>query len=177
MKQAFLVLLGVRPAHGYELKTELERRFAGLLPALNDGQVYTTLARLERDELVQSRDADGDGRGKRVYALTARGRRAAREWLASPAPEAKLKDEFFLKLALSASTGLGDATALVDAQRRATLLSLRELDARRPGADGDPVHGLLREGVALHLEARLRWLDLCEEWLMTRTEEPHAGRP
>ncbi len=176
MRQAFLVLLGVRPAHGYELKTALERSFGGLLPALNDGQVYTTLARLERDELVRARDAEDDVRGKRVYSLTARGRRAAEEWLAAPAPEARLKDEFFLKLALSASTGLGDATALVDAQRQATMLSLRDLDAGAPDAD-DPVPALLREGVALHLQARLRWLDVCEEWLTTRTEEPDARRP
>ena len=72
MKQAFLVLLGVRPAHGYEQKTELERSFAGLLPALNDGQVYTTLARLERDDLVPSRDAGADGRARRVLAHRAR---------------------------------------------------------------------------------------------------------
>ena len=170
------MLLAAHPAHGYELKTELERHFGGLLPALNDGQVYTTLARLERDELVESHDAAGDTRGKRIYALTALGRREALQWLGAPAPEAKLKDEFFLKLALSASTGMGDAMALIDAQRHATLQSLRDLDSRPRDGD-DTVPALLREGVALHLQARLRWLDVCEERLEKPTEVSDASRP
>ncbi len=175
------MLLAAQPAHGYELKIELERHFGGLLPVLNDGQVYTTLARLERDELVESHDAAGDTRGKRVYALTASGRREALQWLRAPAPEAKLKDEFFLKLALSASTGMGDAMALIDAQRHATLQSLRDLDSRPRNGDGnrdgdDTVPALLREGVALHLQARLRWLDICEERLENRTEDNDASR-
>ena len=170
------MLLAAHLAHGYELKTELARHFGGLLSVLNDGQVYTTLARLERDELVESHDAAGDTRGKRIYALTARGRREALQWLRAPAPEAKLKDEFFLKLALSASTGMGDAMALIDAQRHATLQSLRHLDSQLGDGD-DTVPALLREGVALHLQARLRWLDVCEERLEKPPKESDASRP
>ena len=163
------MLLTERPAHGYELKTALERSFGGLLPVLNDGQVYTTLSRLERDGLVEVQPAEDDARGKRVYALTESGRREAAAWLGAPAPEAKLKDEFFLKLALAASTGAGDPVALIDAQRQATLQSLRELDAR-PLSALDAVPELLCEGVALHLQARLRWLDICEDRLTTARE-------
>ncbi len=170
------MLLAARPAHGYELKTALERHFGGLVGPLNDGQVYTTLSRLERDGLVESHDAAGDARGKRIYEVTASGRRDAEQWLASPAPEAKLKDEFFLKLALATTIPTGDPMALIDAQRQVTLGSLRALDLRPPNGD-DPVHALLREGMALHLQARLRWLDVCEERLSTRTEETDGRRP
>lgn len=170
LRQAFLVLLAVHPAHGYELKATLDRRLGGLLPPLNDGQVYTTLGRLERDGLVESSAVEVDARGKRVYAVTPEGRREALEWLRAAGPEAKLKDEFFLKLALTASTGLGDAVALIDAQRQTALHSLRELEAAQ---DGDAVPALLREGLALHLQARLRWLEICEERL--REERNHGG--
>lgn len=169
------MLLAVRPAHGYELKTALERHLGGVLPALNDGQVYTTLSRLERDGLVEAEAAAHDARGKRIYALTERGRQEARAWLTAPAAEAKVKDEFFVKLALAASTGMGDPVALIEAHREATLRSLRGLDARTARAD-DPVPELLREGVALLLQARLRWLDLCEDRLTTRTERTDGSR-
>src|SRR3712207_2489046 len=99
MRYPFLALLARGPAHGYELKQELEQRFGELLPPINAGQIYTTLARLERDGLVDADDVAQDGRpNKRVYELTPEGRRALAEWVATPAPGARLKDEFFMKL-------------------------------------------------------------------------------
>ena len=55
MKFPILAMLATAPAHGYELKRELEQHFGAALPPLNTGQIYTSLARLERDGLV-----DGD---------------------------------------------------------------------------------------------------------------------
>ena len=49
MRELFLALLSGERAHGYELKQSLEQEFGDLLPALNAGQIYTTLGRLERD--------------------------------------------------------------------------------------------------------------------------------
>jgi len=65
MKFPILAMLATSPAHGYELKRELEQHFGAALPPLNTGQIYTSLARLERDGLV---DAD------RVAQARARGR-------------------------------------------------------------------------------------------------------
>ena len=45
---ALLGILAQGPAHGYDLKREHDLRFAGAKP-LAYGQVYATLARLERD--------------------------------------------------------------------------------------------------------------------------------
>jgi DNA-binding PadR family transcriptional regulator len=47
-----LALLAEQPAHGYRLKTAFEQRTGGSW-ALNIGQVYTTLQRLERDGLAR----------------------------------------------------------------------------------------------------------------------------
>ena len=44
---------------------------------LNDGQVYTTLARLERDALVA---AEAEADGQRVYRLTGAGRAELDVW-------------------------------------------------------------------------------------------------
>ena len=53
VKYGLLALLAEAPTHGYQLKTAFERRTGGSW-ALNIGQVYTTLQRLERDGLVEA---------------------------------------------------------------------------------------------------------------------------
>jgi DNA-binding PadR family transcriptional regulator len=170
MRYPFLALLSTGPAHGYELKTTLESRFGGLLPALNAGQVYTTLARLERDGLVAAADEREDARGKRTYALTNAGRREAEGWIRRPTTGARLRDDFFMKLTLALATGLTEPLALIEAQRGAALQALRDLDAMAAG-DGGLEASLLLEGAALHLEADLRWLDACERRLRDDEEE------
>src|SRR3954465_11957247 len=106
MRFALLALLAGTSAHGYELKRRFERRFGGVLPPVNIGQIYTTLGRAERDGLVEAERVDGDGRDKRVYRLTGGGAKTLSEWIAEPAQAARLRDEFFMKLVLAAEAGL-----------------------------------------------------------------------
>jgi DNA-binding PadR family transcriptional regulator len=178
MRYPFLALLAAGPAHGYELRQAFEERFGGLLPPINAGQIYTTLGRLERDGLVAGDDVAQNGRpNKRVYALTEDGRRALAEWVAAPGPGAKLKDEFFVKLVLAGVTGVADPRALIERQRREYLQSLRDLDqlAVERRGNGDPTVELLIEGAALHLQADLKWLDLCDQRLIP--QEASDGSP
>ena len=168
MRHAFLALLAKQPAHGYELKQALDHTFGGVWPPLNAGQIYTTLARLERDDLVRgSHVAQAHRADKRVYELTPAGRAALEEWIAEPAEGPRLKDAFFLKLVLAQTAGLNsahDPATLIDRQRRRYLQSLRELNdlAARADAEGNAMASLLVEGAILHLQADLEWLDLCE---------------
>jgi DNA-binding PadR family transcriptional regulator len=166
MRYPFLALLATGPAHGYELKAALEDRFGAVLPPLNAGQVYTTLARLERDGLVTGEDVPGDARHKRTYALSEAGREALRAWVREPAAATRLRDEFFLKLVLASDAGVADPQGLVDAQRRACLQALRDLS--RADAAGNGTGELLLEGAALHVEADLKWLDLIERRLVRK---------
>jgi DNA-binding PadR family transcriptional regulator len=70
MKFPILAMLASSPAHGYELKQQLEHHFGAALPPLNTGQIYTSLARLERDGLVDADRVAQDSRpNKRVYRL------------------------------------------------------------------------------------------------------------
>ena len=167
MRYPFLALLAGGPAHGYELKQALEQRFGDALPPLNAGQVYTTLQRLERDGLVVGENAAQDGRQKRVYELTASGREALAGWVTTPTAATRLRDEFFLKLVLAGHAGVADPRALIERQRREYLQVLRDLAAVAP--NGNVVGSLLAEGAALHLEADLKWLDLCEQQLIQET--------
>lgn len=80
-----LVLSALRskPAHGYAIIKTIRERSDGEFELL-EGSVYPALHRLEEHELVSSRWSTVDGRRRRVYSLTRRGRRALaeqeREW-------------------------------------------------------------------------------------------------
>lgn len=160
-----LGLLAKEPAHGYELKRLLEERLGRLWPTVNIGQVYTTLRRLERDGLVSSAEvAQSDRRDKRVFDLTAEGRQELDEWLADTTVEVRVKEPFFMKLAV-ASHGAGpDPLVLLDRYRRALLRRLRQVQAL-DDADATPLERMVVEGAVLHLQADVRWLEVCEELL------------
>ena len=164
MRFPLLALLANGPAHGYELKSAMEQRFGAVLPPLNAGQIYTTLGRLERDGLVDDDAVAQNGRpNKRVYRLTERGKSELAGWVADSTPQTRLKDDFFIKLVLARAAGIADPMELIDRQRTAYLQALRDLDDVL--TNGDETAALLVEGAALHLEADLKWLDLCEQRL------------
>lgn len=163
MKYAILALIASGVDHGYDLKNAFEERFGGVWPPVNVGQVYGTLQRLERDGMVESIGVEQSGRpAKRAYSLTARGEAALREWLDTPSAGARIRDDFVMKLVLAHSTGIGEPYRLIDRQRAEYLQTLRALG--RLGTTGSGLTTeLLVAGASLHLEADLRWLDVCEE--------------
>jgi PadR family transcriptional regulator len=69
-----LAVVSGGPLHGYAIIDELKRRSDGAL-ALPEGTVYPALHRLEAAGLLSSAWSQGDGRRRRVYDLTRRGRR------------------------------------------------------------------------------------------------------
>jgi DNA-binding PadR family transcriptional regulator len=70
VRLAILSLLSEGPKHGYQLMKEMAERSGGLYKA-SAGSVYPTLQQLEDEDLVTS----DQQAGKRVYRLTAAGRR------------------------------------------------------------------------------------------------------
>jgi DNA-binding PadR family transcriptional regulator len=170
MRELFLALLAGERGHGYELKQTLQQEFGDVLPALNAGQIYSTLARLERDGLVVGQNVAGDSRRKRVYELTEAGRVVLARWIDTPVPAMRLKDEFFMKLVVVASARLAEPKTLIERQRREYLQSLRDLDALLMANGKGVAAELLVEGAVLHVKADLEWLDLIEQRLILREE-------
>ena len=176
-RYALLGLLRGRARHGYELKSAFEDLTGGTWP-LNEGQVYTTLARLERDGLVSSIVVDQELLpARRVYELTAAGRAALKTWLASP-PDGpvSLKDPWFTKVLVQGLAGREEALALLWSQREAGLQTLATLEDAKVAGDTSPRAGLLIEAAILQVEAGLRWLDVCEERLDDLLPEPYRRR-
>lgn len=77
------ILLGIlrTPSSGYEIKQQFDQVFSHFWAA-DLPQIYRTLNRMERDGmLVASTSASSKGPERRVYRLTAAGKRALRKWL------------------------------------------------------------------------------------------------
>jgi DNA-binding PadR family transcriptional regulator len=149
--------------YGYQLRAEFEASTGTTWP-LNVGQVYTTLARLERDGLVAP-IGEADGEGRVTYALTDAGRDEVARWFATPvARQSRPRDELAIKLAMALTTPGVDVPAVIQAQRTATLRSLQELTKLKAGADevADAAWLLVLEAMIFQAEAEVRWLDHCE---------------
>jgi DNA-binding PadR family transcriptional regulator len=156
-------MLSKEPSHGYQLHQRLSDAMGEPEAALNAGQVYVTLSRLERAGLVLVRDVEQGSRpDKKVYEATAQGREVARDWLDDTSWRKVAPVDFHLKLVTAAATGLADPVTLIDAQRRELLRRLGK--AQRVAATVAPTStaALLAEGAALRLEADIRWLEICE---------------
>jgi DNA-binding PadR family transcriptional regulator len=161
-----LALLRGGPRHGYELKREHDAWFPDGRP-LAFGQVYSTLARLERDGLVEVVETRSDGGPERtVYALTAAGERQLTEWLAEPAAPAGTGGEEIVRKAVVALRTDSDVDGFLSRQRAAHLRRMHALADMSPGSD--PAARLAREHLLAHLDADLRWLELAAEWLRPR---------
>lgn len=167
MQDAVLALLAKESAHGYELRQQLVEALGPPGQALNAGQVYVTLGRLERLGLVRAEPGEQqDQRNKRVYELTPAGRERVTEWLADVSWPKVTPTDFHLKLVAAAATGLADPVALVDMQRGELLRQLRDIQELALAEPDDSPGGLLLEGASLRLAADVRWLELCEQrWL------------
>lgn len=201
LKYGLLGLLAQAPRHGYELKQEFEQSFSGMRQ-LNIGQIYTTLARLTKDGLVQSRLVEQEKNpSKKIYHLTDAGQTALVAWLETPVEDnfEQVRNEFFQKLLVHALViGNGavsndnSAERLIERQRnqfRHSLDALRHqrlktmvvtgpgaIDPRPPAEQEETeIQLLLMEGAILHLEADLEWLDLLTkrlERLLARRRNP-----
>jgi PadR family transcriptional regulator, regulatory protein PadR len=68
-----LATLDREPAHGYLVVERLKERSGGVLD-VPEGSVYPALYRLERSGLISSKWSRVDGRRRRIYKLTRRGR-------------------------------------------------------------------------------------------------------
>ncbi|MFJ4768786.1 PadR family transcriptional regulator [Streptomyces uncialis] len=171
MQDVVLTLLAKEPSHGYDLRRRLAAALGPLGQTLNAGQIYVTLTRLEKAGLVVQEREDTPLRGPRrkVYALTAAGQERAAAWLAEDAGPRADVTEFHLKLVAAAESGLADPLALVDARRRELMRSLAEAQHAALAHDTNAEAGLLLEGIALRLQADLRWLEACGRTWSART--------
>jgi DNA-binding PadR family transcriptional regulator len=152
-----LGLLNEADRHGYDLKQSYDRRFGAARP-IRFGQVYRTLAQLQRDGLVEVTGVEpGAGPDRKRYAITTDGVTDLERWLSEPEdPQPQLQTVLFTKVALALLSGKPAGTFLED-QRQRHLAVMRDLTAARRGA---PLRdSMLIDYQLFHIEADLRWIE------------------
>jgi DNA-binding PadR family transcriptional regulator len=100
--KVILGMLAARPRSGYEIK-QLVDSSARFFWAASYGQIYPELKRLEDAGLITGSDASHGARQRTVHKLTAKGKRAARDWIATEPQVFELRDEGLLELFFAGS--------------------------------------------------------------------------
>jgi PadR family transcriptional regulator AphA len=166
--KVILGMLAARPRSGYEIK-QLVDNSARFFWAASYGQIYPELKRLEDAGLVAGSDASQGARHRTVYKLTAKGKRAAREWINSQPQVFELRDEGLLELFFAGSIEPG-RTAEIARERAAvaaeTAAELRALEqviegkhAEGPDHSTDPGSlTVLRYGIEMN-EWAAEWFE------------------
>jgi DNA-binding PadR family transcriptional regulator len=158
VSQAILGILAKGPAHGYDLKREHDARFPGAKP-LAYGQVYATLARLERDGHAEiAETAQGGGPERTVYALTPEGRCALDAWLQQVEPAGPYPADELVRKTITALHLGTDASGFLARQRAQHMNRMRELVSAQQVAV-EPGAKIALEHTMAHLDADLRWLE------------------
>jgi DNA-binding PadR family transcriptional regulator len=174
-----LAILDEGPSYGLRLKNEFEGRTGGIWP-LNIGQVYTTLDRLERDGLVQPSVGRGEEHGKQnLYEITEEGQARLRGWFAiDTRVGAPARDGLVLKLVMATTHPGVDASSVIQTERKGAVQLLQEY-TRLKSNDTSPDLGwtFLLDSLIFQTEARVRWLDACEERLARTAPLAGASTP
>lgn len=168
------VLLGIlrTPASGYEIKQQFDQVFSHFWAA-DLPQIYRTLNRMEREGLLTaSRQASRKGPERRVYRISAAGKRALRRWLGTAPTLATERIEYLAQTyflgaldddaaALSFMRGLRQALADELAALEAIASGWAAADPTYPDcADRDDFYAQLTLDLGVHkLATKVAWAD------------------
>ncbi len=165
VKHTLLALLYQRPMHGYELGKQLNL-VVNAEWDVKPGQIASTLTRLKEADLVDyTVEATDDAPDRKVYFITEAGRQELQRWYLTPeVHEYKLGDAFYIKLVLSLTGGPVNPENVLMPQRRELYQQLHEVTemVRQADARTQLPWILLLESAIMHLEADLRWIEMCE---------------
>jgi PadR family transcriptional regulator AphA len=154
---AVLGLLGSRPMSGYDIKRAVDRTIRHFWAA-SYGQIYPELKRLEEAGWIAGKDADRGGRTRRLYRITAAGRRQLEGWLHGFETRIEMRDESLLRLFFADALPTDEAFGLLAARREGYRMMLAYLQSLDDGQGADPPF----------VDLVYRWgLDYCEwgiEW-------------
>ena len=187
VKYSLLALLYQRPMHGYELGKQLNLAVSAEWD-VKPGQIASTLARLNESGLVDFEIVGtSDAPDRKVYTITETGIEELRQWYLTPeVREYRLGDTFYIKLVLSLIDGPVSSEQVLMVQRRELYQQLHEVTELHRSADLQTQlpWALLLDSAIMHLEADLRWIEMCEarlpdlkHYTPAKPEPKTRGRP
>jgi DNA-binding PadR family transcriptional regulator len=167
-KNAVLGLVIERPGYGYDLARRLQERFgsSGFAPT----GVYSALDQLSSEALVRSAGSRAGATNERaaprtIYEATPEGVDRFEAWMLDCSSLAPVRDELYMKIALSRPHNLSRLIELAQTQEEACLARLGDL--RRPAGSSRGGHPRVWSDVAMLLvrDAEIRQLQARVEWL------------
>lgn len=180
LRFALLGLLAEEPASGYDLTRRFEEGIGAFAWSAGHSQIYPELGKLAGDGLVEV-VAEGP-RGRRVYDVTAAGRRALRDWLLGPHTDGgTVRNEFVLRLFLLSALEDEDAQLLLagvtaHAEAQIALLEGEQRAMVESGAPSSHAPNLAAQFGILSYRAAHAWAGWAAEQLGHRTERAVASR-
>jgi len=173
--------------HGYELGKQLTLTVNAEWD-VKPGQIANTLARLKEANLVDVEIVEtNDAPDRKVYCITETGIEELRHWYLTPeVRDYRLGDTFYIKLVLSLIDGPISPEQVLMVQRRELYQQLHEATELRRAANlrTQLPWVLLLDSAIMHLEADLRWIEMCEarlpdlkHYTPPRPEPKARGRP
>ncbi len=170
VKYAMLGILAEKDLHGYEIKSSFDEK-VGDFWSLNYGQIYSTLDRLEKEDLVShDRQVQDKRPDRKIFSITQKGKKELEEWLTTPVSNKvrALRDEFFVKLVFMDKRNPAPVLELIEKQKALYLKQMTRLTQqkvelkKRPKSADTLTTELLMDAGLFHAEADIRWLTLCE---------------
>lgn len=162
VKHIFLALLSKKPMHGYELKESFEEIIANQ-GSLNFGQVYTTLSRLERDNLVSKEEIQQiEKPDKKIYHITDKGRDEFAKWFNNNPKWSIYFDELSFKISVFDIVDNLCSKDLLIQYKQYLLGLLKKLMNLRESNESKNQQLILERNI-LKVEADLKWIDICIE--------------
>lgn len=178
VRHALLAFLSEGPKYGLQLRQEFEESTGEVWP-LNVGQVYTTLQRLERDELIESEDRGEEAGPQKAYHITEAGRKELDRWLSTPPDMTEPpRDELVIKV-LAALRVPGVSVHDVIQVHRRYLIELMQQWTRlkEDEADFDLTFALVVDAELFRLDSVVRWLDSADGRLKRAANQAPSAKP
>jgi PadR family transcriptional regulator, regulatory protein AphA len=167
-KYSILGALSFSQMSGYDIKHWV-LDVTGRFWAESDGQIYPALALLLKDGMIKCDETLATGkRPRKVYSITAKGRKALEKWLVLPAQETTARNEFLLKLFLGKNMPAEDYLGHIKRQQKQVAEKLefyRNLQKHIQEEHQDMAEYWLVtiKNAIYHAETELKW---CDEIIM-----------
>jgi DNA-binding PadR family transcriptional regulator len=166
-KNAVLGLVIERPGYGYDLARRLQARFGSSCFAPTG--VYSALDQLSADEMVRSvgqrRNATNERAAPRtIYEATPKGIDQFETWMLGSSSLAPVRDELYMKIALSKPHNLARLIELARTQEEDCLARMQSLK-QPPEGQGGPLKAWSEVAVLLVRDAEIKQLEARVEWL------------
>ncbi len=178
VRHALLAFLSEGPKYGLQLRQEFEESTGEVWP-LNVGQVYTTLQRLERDELIESDGREAEAGPQKVFRITEAGWTELASWLRTPPDMTEPpRDQLVIKVLAALQVPGVSVHEVVQVHRRYVVELMQQWTRlKEEEADVDLAFALVVDAELLRLDSVVRWLDMTDGRLRRAALEPPSEKP